>query len=184
MGSSPDDRSDAALLAAHAAGDLSAFGELFRRHQTRLVRTARRRGASAEDADDTVQDAMLSAYRAASSFRHESAVSSWLHRITVNACTDVLRRNGARTVPMSAELCPAIADRIGHTETAVIVRQALMRIPAEQRAAVLAVDTHGYSVADAATLLNIAEGTVKSRCSRGRARLAVLLRHLSPAAAG
>lgn len=176
-----DDRTDAALLAAHVAGDRSAFGELFRRHQDRLLRTARRRGVSAEDADDTLQDAMLSAYRAAGSFRGESAVSSWLHRITVNACTDVLRRNGPRTVPLSADHCPAMADRSGHTTTAVVVRQALMRLPAEQRAAVLAVDMHGYSVADAAALLDVAEGTVKSRCSRGRARLAVLLRHLLPA---
>ena len=125
---------------------------------------------------------MLSAYRAAGSFRGESAVSSWLHRITVNACTDVLRRNGRRTVPLSTEHCPAVADRSGHTETAVIVRQALLRLPVEQRAAVVAVDMHGYSVAETAALLDIAEGTVKSRCSRGRARLAVLLGHLSPAA--
>ena len=135
MGAYPDDdRTDAALLAAHAAGDSSAFGELFRRHQSRLLRTARRRGASAEDADDTLQDAMLSAYRAAGSFRHESAVSSWLHRITVNACTDVLRRSGPRAVPLSAEHCPAVADRSAHTETALIVRQALLRLPVEQRA--------------------------------------------------
>ena len=179
-----DDRTDADLLNAHAAGDGSAFAELFRRHQSRLLRAARRRGASAEDADDALQDAMLSAYRAAGSFRHESAVSSWLHRIAVNACTDVLRRNGPRTVPLSAEHCPAVADRSAHTETAAIVRQALLRLPVEQRAAVLAVDMHGYSVADAAELLNVAEGTVKSRCARGRARLAVLLRHLYPAAAG
>ncbi|MEI7913843.1 MAG: RNA polymerase sigma factor SigM [Mycobacteriaceae bacterium] len=185
MGAYPDDhRTDADLLAAHADGDRSAFGELFRRHRTRLLRTARRRGASAEDADDTLQDAMISAYRAAGSFRHESAVSSWLHRITVNACTDVQRRKGPHTVPLSADHPPPVADRSGHIETAVVVRQAMMRLPAEQRAAVLAVDMHGYSVSDAAALLNVAEGTVKSRCSRGRARLAVLLRHLAPAAPG
>jgi RNA polymerase sigma-70 factor (ECF subfamily) len=61
-------------------------------------------------------------------------------------------------------------------DTVLVVRRALMRLPAEQRAAVLAVDMHGYSVADAAVLLGVAEGTVKSRCARGRARLTGLLR--------
>ena len=62
-----------------------------------------------------------------------------------------------------------------------MVREALLRLPVDQRAAVLAVDVHGYSVADAATLLDVAEGTIKSRCARARARLAILLSHLSPA---
>ena len=74
-----------------------------------------------------------------------------------------------------------MSDRTANIETSIMVRQALMRLPAEQRAAVLAVDMHGYSVADAARLLNIAEGTVKSRCARARARLATLLACLSPA---
>ena len=63
-----------------------------------------------------------------------------------------------------------------------MVSQALMRLPVGQRAAVVAVDMQGYSVADAAALLNVAEGTVKSRCARARARLAVLLGYLSPTA--
>ena len=61
-----------------------------------------------------------------------------------------------------------------------MISQALRRLPIEQRAAVVAVDMHGFSIADAAQILDIAEGTVKSRCARARARLAVLLGHLSP----
>ena len=60
-------------------------------------------------------------------------------------------------------------------ETAITVQRALMRLPVEQRAAVVAVDMHGYSVADTARLLGVAEGTVKSRCARARARLAMIL---------
>ena len=86
--------------------------------------------------------------------------------------------------PAKAPPPPVFGDSRDQVETAVVVRQAMMRLPAEQRAAVLAVDMHGYSVSDAAALLNVAEGTVKSRCSRGRARLAVLLRQLAPAAPG
>ena len=181
MGSLRDCRSDADLLAAHVAGDRVAFEELFHRHRVQLYRLARRRSPSAEDAADALQEAMLSAHRAAGSFRHDAAVGSWLHRIVLNACLDRLRRNVFPTSALTDDCCP-LSDRTVSIETAIVVRQALMRLPAEQRAAVVAVDMHGYSVADAASLLNVAEGTIKSRCSRARTRLAVLLGYLSPAA--
>jgi RNA polymerase sigma-70 factor (ECF subfamily) len=169
-------RSDGELLYAHIAGDRYAFEELFRRHSAQLYRLARRRSHTAEDASDAVQDAMLSAHRAAGSFRHDAPVSNWLCRIVVNACRDRMRRNAIRpTVTLTPEDCPPVADRTGQLETAMLIRQALLRLPAAQRDAVVAVDMHGYSVADAAALFDVAEGTVKSRCARGRARLAVLL---------
>lgn len=170
------DHSDGELLRAHIAGDRYAFGELFGRHRDRLYRLARRRSHTAEDAHDAIQDAMLSAHRAAPSFRHDAPVNSWLSRIVVNACRDRLRRNAVRpTVTLTTEDCPPVADCTGQLDTALDIRRALQRLPAQQREAVVAVDMHGYSVADAAELFEIAEGTVKSRCSRGRARLAGLL---------
>lgn len=168
------ERSDAELLAAHVAGDRDAFGELFGRHHRRLLLLARRTTRCREDAEDALQEAMLSAHRTAGSFRYNAAVGSWLHRIVVNACLDRLRRNRI----VDTELLPthtAVADRTAEVETALVVRAALRRLSAGQRAAVVAVDMHGYSVADAALALGIAPGTVKSRCARGRARLAVLL---------
>lgn len=168
-------RSDAELLAAHVAGDRYAFAELFGRHQRRLYRLARRHSRSPEDAADAIQDAMLAAHRAAGTFRHDAAVGSWLHRIVANACTDRLRRAAAQPTTPLCDDTP-IPDRTAQVDTGLMVRRALMRLPAEQRAAVLAVDMHGYSVADAAVLLGVAEGTVKSRCARGRARLTGLLR--------
>ena len=90
------DRTDSELLFAHVAGDRRAFDELFRRHRTQLYRLARGRTQTAEDADDAVQEAMLSAHRGAGSFRHDSAVQSWLHRIVVNACRDRVRHNVIR----------------------------------------------------------------------------------------
>ncbi|KAA0109882.1 RNA polymerase sigma factor SigM [Mycolicibacterium sp. P1-5] len=167
-------RSDAELLAAHVAGDRYAFEELFHRHHRRLLQLARRRTRSPEDAADVMQDAMLAAHRGAPSFRHDAAVGSWLHRIVINACLDRIRRASQPTTPLVDE--HGIADRTSEVETVLLVRRALMRLPADQRAAVLAVDMHGYSIADAAALLGIAEGTVKSRCARGRARLTGLLR--------
>lgn len=168
------ERSDAELLAAHVAGDRYAFGELYGRHHRRLRRLARLTTGSPEDAEDALQEAMLSAHRAAGSFRYNAAVGSWLHRIVMNACLDRLRRNkAAGTEPLGTYV--AVSDRTAEVETALEVRAALRRLPANQRAAVVAVDIQGYSVADAAQVFGVAPGTIKSRCARGRARLAALL---------
>jgi RNA polymerase sigma-70 factor, ECF subfamily len=172
------ERSDAELLAAHVAGDRYAFEELFLRHHRQLHRLARLSSRNSQDAEDALQDAMLSAHKGAGSFRHDAAVSSWLHRIVVNACLDRLRHNNARHgVPM--EDVHAVADHTGRVETAIVVHRALLRLPVEQRAAVVAVDMQGYSVAETARLLGVAEGTVKSRCARARARLASALGYLA-----
>jgi RNA polymerase sigma-70 factor (ECF subfamily) len=142
-----------------------------------LHRLARLTSRSAEDAEDALQEAMVSAHRGAGSFRHDAAVSSWLHRIVVNACLDRLRRNKAHPTTALDDVYP-VSDRTAQVETAIAVQRALMRLPIEQRAAVVAVDMHGYSVADTARMLGVAEGTVKSRCARARARLAANLGYL------
>lgn len=168
------DRSDAELLAAHVAGDRYAFGELYGRHHRRLRRLARLTTGCPEDAEDALQEAMLSAHRGAGAFRYNAAVGSWLHRIVVNACLDRLRRNRfAGTELLSTHAF--IGDRTAEVETTLEVHAALRRLPADQRAAVVAVDMQGYSVADAAHVLGVPPGTIKSRCARGRARLAILL---------
>ncbi len=171
------ERSDAELLAAHVAGDRHAFGELFGRHQRHLHRLARLTTRNREDAEDALQEAMLSAHRGAGTFRHDAAVGSWLHRIVVNACLDRLRRAKTHPTTPLEDVYP-VPDRTGHVETAILVQRALMRLPVEQRAAVVAVDMQGYSVADTAALLGVAEGTVKSRCARARVRLAEMLGYL------
>jgi RNA polymerase sigma-70 factor, ECF subfamily len=177
-----EQRSDAELLAAHVAGDPYAFEELFYRHHRQLHRVARLTSRSAEDAEDALQEAMASAHRGAGSFRQDAAVSSWLHRIVVNACLDRLRRNKSHLTVALDDVYP-VADRTAQIDTAIAVQRALMRLPVEQRAAVVAVDMHGYSVADTAAMLGVAEGTVKSRCARARARLAAILGYLETDAA-
>ena len=176
------ERSDAELLRAHAAGDPAAFETIVRRHWDRLWAVALRTMRDPEEAADALQDALISAYRAAGSFRGESAVTTWLHRIVVNACLDRMRRRQVRpTVPLPDEGPgePADArDRMAERDTAMAIEEALGQLPVEQRAAITLVDIEGYSVADTAVMLSVAEGTVKSRCARGRARLAILLGHL------
>lgn len=176
-------RSDADLLVAHVTGDRYAFEELFRRHHRRLYRLARLTSRSAEDAADALQDAMLKAHRSAGAFRYDAAVGSWLHRIVINACLDRLRRSQAQPPAAPDTEAWSVPDRTAQVETAIMVQRALLRLPVEQRAAVVAVDMQGYSIADAARALGVPEGTVKSRCARARTRLAVLLGYFTPAAA-
>ncbi|HOB49058.1 MAG TPA: RNA polymerase sigma factor SigM [Mycobacterium sp.] len=176
-----DPRSDAALLTAHVAGDRQAFGALFTRHRPRLYRLARARSRTAEDAEDLVQEAMLGALRTARHFRYDSAVGSWLYQIVVNACADRRRRDTVRPAPGPLDESQPMSDQHLRVETAMIVRAALLRLPVGQRAAILAVDMHGYTVSDAARLLGVAEGTIKSRRARARGNLAVLLRPPGPA---
>lgn len=171
--------SDAELLAAHAAGDDQAFATLLRRHYDHLWQVARRTSYSPEDAADALQEALLSAHRTASSFRQDAAVRSWLHTIVVHACLDRIRRNRARpTVPLYLEdgdEPQSARNHIAEAETALDVGSALAALPEDQRVAVVAVDIEGYSIREASRRLGVPEGTVKSRCARGRYKLAVLL---------
>ncbi len=170
---------DRALMARCQDGDGDAFGEIFRRHRDRMWAVAVRTTNDREMAADCVQEAFISAFRRAGSYRAEAAVTTWLHRIVVNACLDRLRRerSGVRRAGDLAEVdLPDRHDRHSSAETGLEVRAALARLPEQQRLALLLVDMHGLSVAEAAEVLEVAEGTVKSRCFRGRAALADLLR--------
>ncbi len=185
------DRSDAQLLAAHVEGDPEAFGELFGRHRDRLWAVALRTMGNPDDAADGLQDGLIAAFRRAGTFRGEAQVTTWLHRVVVNACLDRLRASkvraadrlpddleeyagrGSLTTVAPEDADPARAAEADDTRRQVLA--ALDSLPADQRAALVLVDMEGYPVAEVAEMLDCAVGTVKSRCSRGRSRLAVLL---------
>ncbi|MFG2498361.1 RNA polymerase sigma factor SigM [Streptomyces sp. NPDC048441] len=178
---------DQDLLARHVAGDKDAFGELVRRHRDRLWAVALRTLGDREEAADAVQDALVSAYRAAHTFRGQSAVTTWLHRITVNACLDRARKAASRkTSPIDdterlEQLLEPHESAAAPVERGDLHRElieALGTLPHDQRAALVLVDMQGYPVAEAASVLEVPTGTVKSRCARGRARLLPLLTHL------
>src|ERR1700751_264325 len=155
----PDDGSPAhhELLRRHVAGDAEAFGELFRRHRDRLWAVALRTLCDPEEAADALQDAMISAFRRAGDFRGESAVTTWLHRVVVNACLDRMRRRSARPATGGADertlgnltAGTAAADPSAASDTALDVAAALRPLPADQQAALVLVDMLGYSVAEA-----------------------------------
>ncbi|GAA4798866.1 RNA polymerase sigma factor SigM [Actinomycetospora chlora] len=179
----PDPRSDRELLAAHIAGQAGAFDEIVRRYAERLWLLAYRTLDHREDAADAVQDTFVSALRSAPRYRGESEVSTWLHRIVVNACLDRIRRRRRRaTEPLAGHDLPAPRDGIDDHLTRLTVADALATLPDDQRMAVVLVDVHGFSIPETAAILGVREGTIKSRCHRARRRLAGLLGHLQPAA--
>lgn len=204
-GAAEDERDDRSLIAAHVEGDAEAFGIVFRRHRDRLWAVALRTTGDPDEAADALQDAMVSAFRRAGSYRGDAAVTTWLHRIVVNACLDRLRRRKVRAAeslpddveeyaghgslrtsttadPASRETADP-ADVVLDEEQRTLVLRALDALAPDQKAALVLVDMQGYSVEEAAAILGCAPGTVKSRCSRGRARLVPLLTELRPPAA-
>lgn len=182
------DRSDDELLRAHVEGDPDAFAELVTRHQDRLWAIALRTMRNPEDAADALQDAYLSAYRHAGSFRGEARVTTWLHRVVVNACLDRIRAGKLRAADPWPDESRRAADGWTPPDTLELaderasVLDALGQLNPDQRAALVLVDMEGYSVDEAARLLGCAPGTIKSRCARGRAKLLPLLQHLRVAA--
>lgn len=187
-----DERSDAELLQEHVDGDQTAFEVLVARHRDRLWAVALRTMRNPEEAADALQEAYISAFRRAHTFRGDAAVTTWLHRIVVNACLDRIRRNKVRRaepLPEDPERALELgiiadSDQLEVKERRADVAAALAQINADQRAAVVLVDMEGYSVEEAAQILGCAVGTIKSRCSRGRAKLVPLLSHLRTTRAG
>jgi RNA polymerase sigma-70 factor (ECF subfamily) len=175
------DPSDEALLAAHLRGDPRAFGVLVARHERRIYGLCLRILGNREDAEDATQEAFLAALRKASSFRRAAAFSTWLYRIAVNAATDQARRRGrarlATLDPEDAGVAVASGGELGEVvASAVVVQAALARVPEEFRVAVVICDLYRIPYADAAQILEVPVGTVKSRVFRGRLALAECLR--------
>ena len=185
-----DERDDRDLIAAHVDGDPDAYAELVRRHRDRLWAVALRTMGNREDAADGLQDGLVAGFRRAGSYRGEAAVSTWLHRVVVNACLDRLRAAKVRRAEPLPDDLDGVGDRgslaaatpdadpaeaAARAERRRTVLAALATLPVDQRAALVLVDMEGYPVGEAAAILGCPAGTVKSRCSRGRARLATVL---------
>jgi RNA polymerase sigma-70 factor (ECF subfamily) len=169
------DPSDEALLAAHLRGDRDAFGLLVGRHERRVYGLCLRILGNREDAEDAAQEAFIAALRRAGTFRQAAAFSTWLYRIAVNAATDQgRRRSRARTTPLDPDDAPPgpTRDPGEQVAVAVTVQDALTRVPGEFRVAVVLCDLYRIPYADAAQILEVPVGTVKSRVFRGRAALA------------
>lgn len=170
------------------SGDLDAFNGLVELHQRAVFNLCLRMVGSPAAAEDAAQDAFLAAYRNIRSFRGQS-FRAWLMRIAANASTDELRRRARRpalsldTPPPGGDAPPDPPDRAPgpeaealRAEQHAIVQAALLRLPEDQRLAVVLCDMQGYAYEEIAEATRVSIGTVKSRISRGREKLRVILR--------
>jgi RNA polymerase sigma factor (sigma-70 family) len=158
---------DDALAARAAAGDAAAFALLVRRHEAR-VRGFLRRVAGPEQADDLAQEAFLKAWRGARGYRGPGSYPGWLLRIAWRGFLDARRRRGDPAMAVDAPLPPAVDARID-------VSRVLAALSAEERACLVLCLGQGYSHADAASILDLPLGTVKSRVARAAAKARALL---------
>jgi len=176
-GAGAGERSDAELIDRFLAGDSAAFTALVHRHERRVYNLAFRMLGREEDAKDATQEAFLSALRKLSTFRGQAAFTTWLHRVTVNACYDLLRRRRREPVPSDPQEQPGPpeADPAASVSSAVDVQRALLGVPEEFRSVLVMRDALDMAYDDIADVLGIPTGTVKSRLHRGRVALARLL---------
>jgi RNA polymerase sigma-70 factor (ECF subfamily) len=176
---------DRALVDRARRGDTSAFEDLVRAHQHRVVNFARALVSDAADAEDVAQEAFLRAYRGLRSFRGTSTFKTWLYQIVTNtARTHLARRRGRLDRPVGDTLAPSAAYREPASEEdvegGVVTRdeidRALATLPIEMREAVVLRDVEGLDYTEIAAALGVPIGTVESRIFRGRARMRSALR--------
>ena len=174
-----DKSSDAELLERAATGNGEAFGILMRRHEDRMFALALRMLGERADALDATQDAFISAFKRASSYRGDAAVGTWLYRIGINSCMDFARKK--KRWVAQADVEETIDRRLegpGLDERVVVrmeIQAALAQLPDEYREPIVMHDIGGVPYDEIAAITATPVGTVKSRISRGRRRLAELL---------
>jgi RNA polymerase sigma-70 factor (ECF subfamily) len=175
---------DRELIARSRTGDLDAFEALVRIHQRHIYQLAYRLTGNHEDAGDAAQEAFVRAFQALPRFRQEAAFSTWLYRIATNAALDLVRRRPA-VPPVELPVnhpAPHDPDAEAHRrEISRRVHAAVAQLPAEYRVVVVLRDLQGLAYDEIATILAIPIGTVRSRLSRGRESLRVLLTDLAAA---
>jgi RNA polymerase sigma-70 factor (ECF subfamily) len=191
--------SDAVLVARLKAGDEAAYEEVVRTQGGRMLAVARRFLSDDDAARDTVQDAFLSAFRGIQRFDGQAQLSTWLHRIVVNAALMRLRTRSRRPEQSIEPMLPLFDEDGRHAEAVVswaesaeqrlernenraLVRAAIAELPEAYRAALLMRDIEGMSTREAAELAGVSENALKLRLHRARQALASrIIRHSSRA---
>lgn len=188
----PPDTSDDLLVEAAQRGDRRALDALLRRHHDRILLLCRRLCRDRGEAEDATQNALIAIVRGLPRFDRSAAFTTWSYRVATNACFDELRRRGRRPTPADPDLAGAWADDQGAphrhaglapdpeqaaiaTERRGELQRALDQLPDEFRVPVVLRDVADLDYAEIGELLGLAPGTVRSRISRGRAKLAAML---------
>lgn len=172
---------DRVLVNRFLDGDRRAFDELMSAHEDRVFSICLRVMRNREAAFDALQETFITVFRKAHMYSGKSAFSTWLYRVAMNTCYDQLRKSKRRATEALPEYHdpsdPGAQDSFVGAELRPELHAALDQIPREFAAAVVLSDIEGFSVADAAEILGVAQGTVKSRVFRGRRMLADILRN-------
>jgi RNA polymerase sigma-70 factor, ECF subfamily len=173
---------DRELVRRFRAGEASAFVELMRRHERRVYNLAYRMLGGRDEALDATQETFLSCYRNLGRFRGDSTFSTWLHRVAVNACYDILRRRPP-TSSLDSEFTepPSSPDHADRAAASADVQRALMAVPPEFRTVLIMFEIQDLPIEEIAATLQVPPGTVKSRLHRGRISLGRALRGARPA---
>ena len=188
MKTAPDTPEEQALIQAAQTGDVTAFNELVLRYQTQVYNLAYHIMHDESAADDAAQTAFISAYRALKRFRGGS-FRAWLLRIVTNACYDELRRHKRHPQisweefgDVDEEANPHMADTSVSPEEALaqqelrdLLERTIAKLPQHQRMTLILVDQMGLSYKEAAQVMRVAQGTVKSRLARARRTMQSLL---------
>lgn len=163
---------DTALLRAARTGDLEAFEALVRAHTPVVYAHALRFFGDTHAAEDVVQEVWIKVFRSLSTFDERSRLSTWLYRVTRNACLDAVRAGKRRPVtldPLDTVAAPGdLADEVALSAS---LERAIAALPPEDREAFSAVALFGLTYAEAAVTLGVPAGTVKSRVFRARRSL-------------
>ncbi len=169
------------LIKRAVKGDAAAFNELLGQHEKRMYAVCLRMCGNHEDAQDCLQEAMLRVYRAISGFKGQSSFSTWLYRVTMNACLDELRKRKNKPSTsldgmLDAGWSPADErdtpeKHVLSAEKRTVIQQTIAELPEDMRSAVVLRDIQGFSYDEIAQMLEINVGTIKSRISRGREKL-------------
>lgn len=176
--------SDAELVAKHLAGGRRAFDAIVDRYEHRVYGVCLHMCGNPEDARDATQDAFIAALRGLASFRSDAQLSTWLHRIAVNASLDVIRKRSRHQSRPIEDAGERPAEGPGPDEAAALahraaeVRRAVLALSEEHRAVIVLHDLQGMQYAEVAEALEVPVGTVKSRIHRARMELASHLGHL------
>ena len=168
------------LVARCQAGDVEAFGTLYRNHAPRIYALASRMAGSPDEGEDLLQEIFLQAFRKLGSFKGEAAIGTWLYRLALNHCLDFVRSKQARmgkvTDTLDAETSIEPAARRDTPIARIDLERAIERLPAGCREAFVLHDIEGFDHKEVGDVLGIAEGTSKSQVFKARMKLRALLR--------
>lgn len=188
---------DANLVKRSQKGDRAAFNELVRRHQKRIYNLCYRILGNREEAEDVAQEVFITVYKSLKDFRGDSALTTWIHTITTNHCKnrlkylkrrryfqtnsidDIVETNeGDMKREYASDEFYSPEEELEHSEAGIEIEKAINELEDEYKIVIVLRDVQGLSYQEIADILDLKEGTVKSRIHRARLELQAKLRHL------